>query len=83
MRHALYRTALFALALLSLTCQKKDESAFKIPVEYYKLPNGLKVVLSRDATAPTVTVPPTLSRTRTIRRVLPGRMSVTKRFCRA
>ncbi len=27
-----------------------------IPVEYYKLENGLKVVLSRDTTAPTVTV---------------------------
>jgi predicted Zn-dependent peptidase len=31
-------------------------SAINIPVEYYKLGNGLKVVLSRDATAPTVTV---------------------------
>jgi len=27
-----------------------------IPVEYYKLDNGLKVVLSQDASAPTVTV---------------------------
>ncbi|MGQ0383965.1 MAG: M16 family metallopeptidase [Gammaproteobacteria bacterium] len=27
-----------------------------IPVEYYKLDNGLRVVLSRDASAPTVTV---------------------------
>ena len=25
----------------------------QIPVEYYKLPSGLKVVLSRDATTPT------------------------------
>jgi predicted Zn-dependent peptidase len=31
-------------------------SAIDIPVDYYKLGNGLKVVLSRDATAPTVTV---------------------------
>jgi zinc protease len=31
-------------------------SAFKVPVEYYKLPNGLKVVLSRDTTAPTAVV---------------------------
>ncbi|MGH8197600.1 MAG: M16 family metallopeptidase [Steroidobacteraceae bacterium] len=31
-------------------------SGINIPVEYYKLDNGLKVVLSRDATAPTVTV---------------------------
>ena len=31
-------------------------SAINIPVDYYKLDNGLKVVLTRDATAPTVTV---------------------------
>jgi zinc protease len=28
----------------------------QVPVEYYKLPNGLKVVLSRDTTTPTVAV---------------------------
>jgi zinc protease len=31
-------------------------SSFQVPVEYYKLPNGLKVVLSRDTTAPTAVV---------------------------
>ncbi len=31
-------------------------NAINIPVEYYTLDNGLKVVLSRDTTAPTVTV---------------------------
>jgi zinc protease len=31
-------------------------SEFKVPVEYYKLPNGLRVVLSPDHTAPTVCV---------------------------
>jgi predicted Zn-dependent peptidase len=31
-------------------------AAIDIPVDYYKLDNGLKVVLSRDVTAPTVTV---------------------------
>ena len=31
-------------------------SAINIPIDYYKLDNGLKVVLSRDTTAPTVTV---------------------------
>ncbi len=31
-------------------------SAINIPVEYYRLANGLKVVLTRDPTAPTVTV---------------------------
>jgi len=30
--------------------------AINIPIEYYRLGNGLKVVLSRDPTAPTVTV---------------------------
>jgi zinc protease len=33
---------------------KKD--AFNIPVDYYKLKNGLKVVLSEDKTSPTVVV---------------------------
>ena len=31
-------------------------SAFQVPVDYYKLKNGLKVVLSRDTTAPTAVV---------------------------
>jgi len=31
-------------------------TAFQVPVEYYKLPNGLRVVLSQDHTAPTVCV---------------------------
>jgi zinc protease len=29
---------------------------FRVPVEYYKLPNGLRVVLSPDHTAPTICV---------------------------
>ena len=31
-------------------------SQLKVPVEYYKLPNGLRVVLSQDHTSPTVCV---------------------------
>ena len=31
-------------------------STFTVPVTYYKLPNGLKVALSRDTTAPLVVV---------------------------
>jgi predicted Zn-dependent peptidase len=31
-------------------------SGINIPIEYYKLGNGLKVILTRDASAPTVTV---------------------------
>jgi predicted Zn-dependent peptidase len=52
--------AFICLALLFHECKNKNETqaenTFKIPVEYYKLPNGLKVVLSQDKTAPTVTV---------------------------
>ncbi len=55
---------LLSLAALALTmmvsCNEKkgDEasSSFKVPVEYYKLKNGLKVALSQDKTAPTVAV---------------------------
>jgi predicted Zn-dependent peptidase len=46
-------------AALAVSCgEKKSESAstFKVPVEYYKLKNGLKVALSQDKTAPTVAV---------------------------
>jgi predicted Zn-dependent peptidase len=38
------------------TAPAAPPAAIDIPVEYYKLDNGLKVVLSRDATAPTATV---------------------------
>lgn len=31
-------------------------AGLRVPVEYYKLPNGLRVVLSRDTTAPTAVV---------------------------
>ena len=33
-----------------------DDSSFKVPLDYYKLDNGLKVILSQDKTAPTVVV---------------------------
>ena len=36
--------------------KKSDDTAFQVPVEYYKLDNGLKVVLSEDHTSPTVVV---------------------------
>ncbi len=36
--------------------QKMNTSEFNVPVEYYKLDNGLKVILSQDKTAPTVIV---------------------------
>jgi zinc protease len=43
---------LFCLSLTSLTAAPKS---FSVPVVYYKLPNGLRVVLSPDSSAPTVT----------------------------
>ena len=50
-------SALAAVALASLLdAQPAKPEAFTVPVTYYKLPNGLRVVLSRDATAPTVVV---------------------------
>lgn len=61
---------LFALLLLSAmpavhaqakkgplpAAKTTPSSTFQVPVEYYKLPNGLRVALSPDHTAPTVTV---------------------------
>jgi zinc protease len=50
---------IFLVATLLSSCAKKSEeaaSSFKIPIEYYKLKNGLKVALSQDKTAPTVAV---------------------------
>ncbi|WP_239490335.1 pitrilysin family protein [Luteitalea sp. TBR-22] len=61
-------TRLLATASLALTAtmvaaaatpalaQPAASSTYNVPVTYYTLPNGLKVVLSRDTTAPTVVV---------------------------
>ncbi len=38
------------------SAKASGSSTFQVPVEYYKLPNGLRVSLSPDHTAPTVTV---------------------------
>ncbi|HEU5145349.1 MAG TPA: pitrilysin family protein [Chryseosolibacter sp.] len=54
-----FTTALtLSLAIVIGACTSVQESgnAFKVPVEYYKLGNGLKVVLSEDKTSPTVVV---------------------------
>ena len=56
------RVRLFALMFLSALAAglpsygASAAAAFHVPVEYYKLPNGLRVVLSPDHTAPTVCV---------------------------
>jgi zinc protease len=44
------------LLLASVWSCKPSPSSFRVPVEYHKLDNGLKVVLSPDDSAPTVTV---------------------------
>ena len=36
--------------------KKETAAQFKVPVEYYKLDNGLKVILSQDKTSPTTIV---------------------------
>lgn len=52
--------AVVALMVMSVltTCSsdKESDTSFKVPVDYFKLDNGLKVVLSEDHTAPTVVV---------------------------
>jgi len=48
-----YRTGAYAGAG---SAGRPGATEFKVPVEYYKLPNGLRVVLSPDHTAPTICV---------------------------
>ena len=50
MRHLLAAT--FTAALLAAP----QATAQNVPIDYYKLDNGLKVVLSQDKTAPVVAV---------------------------
>jgi predicted Zn-dependent peptidase len=59
MKFALRPGALAALGALLLAAAASAATApapFTVPVEYSKLPNGLKVVFSRDTTAPTAVV---------------------------
>ncbi|HEX6616320.1 MAG TPA: pitrilysin family protein [Gemmatimonadales bacterium] len=60
-RPAPYPSLALALAGLAAAAapspgQQAPPPGFTVPVDYYKLPNGLKVVLSRDTTAPTAVV---------------------------
>ena len=52
MRRLLLIAALAAVAPVSSTAQQK----VTVPIEYHKLENGLKVVLSRDSSSPTAVV---------------------------
>ncbi len=49
---------LFLLLLITTSgfAQDSEVSEFNVPVEYYKLDNGLKVILSQDKTAPTAII---------------------------
>lgn len=47
---------LFLTVLGACSGNKEQDTGFKVPVDYYKLDNGLKVVLSQDKTSPTVVV---------------------------
>lgn len=49
------RTAALGI-LLGAAALAQPAAPFQVPVTYYKLPNGLRVVLSRDATAPLAVV---------------------------
>ncbi len=48
--------ALLASSVVPAMAASTASSSFNVPVEYYKLPNGLRVVLSPDHSAPTVAV---------------------------
>ncbi len=50
----LFLLTFISLSLVSARAQGKSSNGINIPVIYYKLSNGLKVVLSQDKTAPTV-----------------------------
>ncbi len=52
----LYAALLFVFLSGCQADKDKAATGFSVPVEYYKLPNGLKVILSQDKTAPTVVV---------------------------
>ena len=48
--------ATFVLSLGTITNAQKKSSGLNVPVTYFKLPNGLRVVLSPEKSAPLVTV---------------------------
>ncbi len=48
--------AVLAFSGMLINAAWSQSSEFKVPVEYHKLDNGLKVVLSEDHTSPTVVI---------------------------
>jgi len=56
-KHVWFRMLGIALlAVIMMQSGLAGDEGFRVPVEYYKLDNGLKVILSPDHTAPTVVV---------------------------
>ncbi len=54
-RHSLCALAALLILPAALSAAPAtDPSGFSVPITYYKLPNGLRVILSPDSTAPTV-----------------------------
>ena len=53
---ALAAVAAVAAFAAGASAQQAPAAGLAVPIDYYKLPNGLKVVLSRDTTAPTAVV---------------------------
>jgi len=51
---AISALSLVAIAALPSLRAAKEPGGFTVPIVYYKLPNGLRVILSHDSTAPTV-----------------------------
>src|SRR2546421_1964614 len=56
LRRSIYISASLLVGLTALLGQAAKHDSFTVPVSYYKLPNGLRVVLSQDSAAPTVVV---------------------------
>ena len=56
MRHAATRGLAVAVALLTTAAAVSAQARFNVPVEHFTLPNGLKVVVSEDKSAPVVLV---------------------------
>ncbi len=58
MRLSLCSLAYVLIAVVAAFAGTTDKSStsFTVPVEYYKLPNGLRVVLSPDHSSPTVAI---------------------------
>jgi zinc protease len=53
---AIVASLLIAFFPMFAASDKAPSSSFSVPVEYYKLPNGLRVVLSTDHSTPVTTV---------------------------